>query len=100
MNKSKPKWRVYSLVKNGECVYVGCSCSMIDRLKNHKYTKDFDCHIVISSHKNKKEALLAEKSIIKFLSIFGGDAILNAKYNCLKITAMSKHELIINENNY
>ena len=55
------------------------------RLSKHKSTKDFDSHLILNSYKSKKEALIAENSIIRFISIFGGEGWLNSKHWDLEI---------------
>ncbi len=84
---------VYALVLNKECVYVGCTSIIINRLYNHKLSKKFDSHVIISRHSDKNEALLAERSIIKFLSIFGSDKLYNKKYALLSYEAQVELDL-------
>lgn len=93
-------YSVYALVKNGGCVYVGCSSYLKQRLYNHLSLKDYDSHIVISDHSTRKEALLAERSIIKFLSIFGGNSVINGKYVNLKDRGEYEHGIDTRKNNY
>jgi hypothetical protein len=70
---------VYLLFKKGKPVYVGCSCNLNRRLSRHKLTKDFDSSYILKSYKTRKEALIAENSIIRFISLFGGKEWLNSK---------------------
>ena len=70
---------VYILIKDKKPVYVGCTSNLKNRLSKHKLTKDFDEHIILKEYVNKKEALSAENSIIRFISIFGGDEWINKK---------------------
>jgi hypothetical protein len=99
MNNFK-EYVVYALVLNKECVYVGCTSIIKNRVYNHRASKLFDSHIIISRHIDKKEALLAERSIIKFLSIFGGDKLYNGKYDLLSYEAKVELELQTDKNNY
>lgn len=64
------KYSVYVLIKNGLPVYVGCSLNVNNRLSYHKKHKDFDTHTVIEAFVDKKQALAAERSIIKFYTLF------------------------------
>lgn len=91
---------VYSLIKNNRCVYVGCTNNIFNRIRKHKKDKDFDNYIIISHHKVKKDALLAERSIIKFLSIFGGKELLNAKYYLLSYEAQINKNINEDEAGY
>ena len=74
------KYYVYALTKNGVAVYVGCTKSVEKRIKKHKKDKDFDRWIIIESFNDKKDALLCERSIIKFITLFGGDGWYNKEY--------------------
>jgi len=74
----KEKYCVYVLIKDKNPIYVGCSGNLKTRLSNHKKLKDFDSHIVIKRYDNKKSALIAENSIIRFISIFGDGIWLNS----------------------
>ena len=76
------KYIVYLLLKNGKPVYVGCTCNLNNRLSKHKQNKDFDSHYKLKTYNTKKEALCAENSLIRFISVFGGDQWLNSK-DCL-----------------
>lgn len=62
---------VYILISKGKAVYIGCSCNVLNRLSKHRKDKEFDSHIVLKTYKSKKEALIAENSIIRFLNLFG-----------------------------
>lgn len=72
------KHKVYALIKNSKCVYVGCTSNIKNRLSKHKSDKDFDTHVVIKSYKKRKDALLAENSIIRFLGFFHDQYTLNS----------------------
>ena len=74
------KHYVYALVKDKKPIYVGSSSNLKERMKNHSYKKVFDYSLVISEHETKDQALLAERSIIKFLSMFPRGEIQNALY--------------------
>lgn len=73
-------YKVYALVKDKKCVYVGCTFNLDGRLKTHKVTKDFDECVTIEHFNNKKDALACERAIIKYLSMFGENDILNGRY--------------------
>jgi len=73
------KYHVYALIKDSKCVYIGCSCNLIQRRNQHKKTKDFDSIVTIKSYKTKKEALLVENGIISFLTLFGDGNWYNAE---------------------
>lgn len=93
-------YKIYALIKDSKCIYVGCTINLKNRLKSHKQIKEFDSSIIISYHEYKKDALLAERSIIKFLSIFGGDELLNSRYINLAYTAQIEKGLDCNLKNY
>ena len=76
---SNSNFSVYVLVKNKKPIYVGCSNNIENRLSKHKSNKDFDEHIIIKTYATKKEALIAENSIIRFISLFGDSNWTNAK---------------------
>ena len=61
---------VYALIKNGNCVYIGCTSNINKRIVSHKETKDFDSHTIIKSYNSKKDALNAENAIIRFIGHF------------------------------
>jgi hypothetical protein len=73
------KYYVYILVKNKLPIYVGCTSCLKSRLSKHKVTKDFDEHFILKEYTNKKEAFSAENSIIRFISVFGGEEWVNKK---------------------
>jgi hypothetical protein len=74
-------YRVYALVKERKCVYIGCSTNVPRRCKQHKVSKDFDGFIVLFSAACKEDAYFAERMIIRFLSVFDDGVILNAKHD-------------------
>lgn len=94
------EWKVYALCRNKNCIYVGCTSNLKNRLKQHKSNKNFESYIVLSKHNNRKDALLAERSIIKFLSVFGSDEIYNSKYETLSLEAICVNRIDSNKNNY
>lgn len=99
MGKLK-KHCVYVLINNKKAVYVGYSSNISQRIRKHKLEKEFDSYTIISHHETRDHALLAERSIIKFLSIFGSDEIYNAKYDILDYESKCVHGINTNENNY
>jgi len=78
------QYHVYALIKGTYPIYVGCSCSLSTRLSKHKKTKDFDYHLIIKSYDNKKDALVAENAIIRYLSYFANDENINGKFSVLQ----------------
>lgn len=74
------KYSVYLLLKDENPVYIGMSSNMKNRLCYHKKTKDFNYYVIIEKFKNKKEALAAERAIIKYISIFTPETIQNTLY--------------------
>ena len=64
---------VYCLIKDKKACYVGVTGrNRVDkRIKEHRALgKDFDTYLVIKEYKTKRDALIAENSIIKLHSIF------------------------------
>ena len=86
----KRKHHVYALIKSGKCCYVGCSCNVTKRVKEHRSEKEFDTHVIIKSFQNKKEALIAENAIIRFLGYFHDQYTLNG----LNIVDVFKMQMI------
>lgn len=82
MKTKKTEWHVYILVnkKINAPVYVGVSTNVIRRLYKHWGVKHFDSYLILESFDNKKEALAAERGIIKYLSIFPNETICNGLY--------------------
>ena len=89
MNKSI-SFSVYVLVKNKKPIYVGCSNNIKNRLSKHKLDKDFDEYIIVKTYSTKKEALIAENSIIRFISLFGDNDWVNAKDIQLHMTGYDR----------
>lgn len=74
-------WTLYVLVNNSIPIYVGVSSNIEGRLIAHKSKgKEFNCYLVIETFKDKSHAFAAERSLIKYLSIFGNPENLNGKY--------------------
>jgi len=89
------KYHVYILIKDGKAVYIGCSGNMQKRINQHRRVKDFDKFTTLKTYKTKKEALIAENAIIRFLTLFGdGDW-----YNAENIILCFKREFLIREGN-
>jgi predicted GIY-YIG superfamily endonuclease len=61
-------------------IYVGLSKAMKSRINNHKIKKTFDAVLIIESFPDKKSGLIAERSLIKFLSFFKSESIVNGLY--------------------
>ena len=77
--KRTNRYSVYALVKNGECVYIGCSMNPQQRKFQHKKDKDFDKLVVIKSRLERKNAYNIENGIIEFLTLFGNGNWYNAE---------------------
>lgn len=73
------KYHVYALIKKGKAVYIGCTSNPRLRSKVHRRDKDFDKLHIIKSYKTNKEALIAENSIINFVTLFGDGDWYNAE---------------------
>ena len=76
---------LYVLIKDGKAVYVGITNNVSRRILKHKLEKDFTNHRVLKVYKSKELALNAENAIIRFLSYFGEDYVLNGKHMDLSI---------------
>lgn len=70
---------VYALIKNEKPIYVGCTSNIKNRVRSHKLTKDFDGYVIIEKYSNKKDALLVENGIIKFISMQNDANNINCK---------------------
>jgi hypothetical protein len=70
---------VYILIKDKKPIYVGSSSNIDNRIIKHKKTKDFDEFCILKKYETKKESLIAENSLIRFISIFGGKEWVNSK---------------------
>jgi len=63
-------YSVYVLVNGAKPVYVGVTGSIKVRLSHHRKTKLFTSHEIIETFENKQDALIMERGIIKFISLF------------------------------
>lgn len=89
-NNNLVQFTLYILIKNDKPIYVGCTSNLGRRIKTHRSSKDFDDYIVLKEYDNKYDALTAENSLIRFISMFGGDEWLNAKYEPLKFKMITR----------
>lgn len=73
---------VYVLYKRNPLkpIYIGVSCNLKTRISKHKKTKQFDGVLIIESFTNKEKALSCERVLIKFLSAFKNESIVNSLY--------------------
>jgi len=79
MSKHK-KYCLYVLMLDKKPVYVGISKNPFRRSLQHKIDgKNFDRYHIIKSYDNKKEALAAENSLIRFNGLFD-IGLTNAKH--------------------
>lgn len=86
----KKKHSVYLLIKDGNPIYVGCSSNVISRIRSHRFKgKEFDKYIILKVYDSKRDALLAENAIIHFISLYGSENWLNAKYLSLAFQGMA-----------
>ncbi len=81
MRKYK-KYKIYVLfdTKSRKPIYIGCSCSLKKRIQMHSKNKKFDGVLILESFDDKKTAYACERGIVKFISIFPLESIVNAKY--------------------
>jgi len=87
----KKQYKLYALVKNGVPIYVGCTVNVQLRINQHKSSdKVFDSYVIVKSYDNKKDALIAENSIIRYLSIFINDDNVNSKFSDLSYSTIYK----------
>lgn len=78
---SKETHYLYCLIKDSKPTYVGVTKNIHNRKKQHKSKgKIFDNLLVIKSYNSKKEALIAENSIIRMNGLFNL-GLENAKYS-------------------
>jgi hypothetical protein len=77
--KETKKHCVYILIKDKKPIYVGCSSNIKNRIIHHKKTKSFDELFILKEYNSKKDALIAENSLIRFISIFGSKEWVNSK---------------------
>ena len=78
--ENKKIFSVYALTLKGVAIYVGCTGDIKNRLVYHKKDKVFDSHVIIDSFQNKQDALLCERSIIKFITLFSKGEFYNSEY--------------------
>ena len=77
---SKEKYYLYCLIKDNNPIYVGVTKNIHNRKKQHKSKgKKFDNLLVVKSYGSKREALIAENSIIRMNGLFNL-GLENAKY--------------------
>jgi len=89
--KSKQQYYVYVLVNNETPIYVGCTSDIESRISSHRRTsKEFTGYVVVKTYDNKKDALIAENSLIIYLSIFINDDNVNCKFSDLSYSIMYK----------
>jgi predicted GIY-YIG superfamily endonuclease len=79
MNKKHYLYVLYNKDK-GTPVYIGVTQSLKQRVLRHEQSKDFDGVIILETFNSKKEALTAERSLIKFLSIWKIESVVNGLY--------------------
>lgn len=66
------KYKVYALIRDKKPVYVGMTTSLPKRVEQHRKSgKIFEEVYIIESINDKKQALAAERTLIKFISAFG-----------------------------
>ena len=83
------KYSVYVLLKDLKPIYIGQTSNIKQRLKSHK-NKGFTDHIIIETFDNRRDALISERGIIKYLSCFENWNNINAKYARFKNTMIIK----------
>ncbi len=67
----KGKYCLYVLIKNKKPIYVGVTVNCEKRKRQHKLKgKDFDRLVIIKFYDTKKDALIAENSLIRFNGMF------------------------------
>jgi hypothetical protein len=90
-DKLKNQYSVYVLVNNQTPIYVGCTSDIEVRISSHRRTnKDFTDYVIVKTYDTKKDALIAENSIIRYLSIFINDDNVNGKFSDLSYLTMYK----------
>jgi predicted GIY-YIG superfamily endonuclease len=68
---------VYFLMKNNECIYIGQSINMLNRLNQHRYQKDYDYALCYLLDKNNWSYIdKVERELIKHIK-----PILNKSHN-------------------
>jgi predicted GIY-YIG superfamily endonuclease len=78
--ENQKKHHLYVLydVETLKPIYIGLSCNLRNRIYKHEQSKKFDGVHIVESFECKKEGLAAERAIIKFLSLFQFDTIVNS----------------------
>ena len=72
-------YHVYILLQNSKIVYVGCTENVLNRLKNHKYNKEFNSYFVIYSSLYRDEALEMESKLIQFFKYVSSIDLINIR---------------------
>lgn len=68
---AKDMYSLYALIKDKKPIYVGVTVDVSKRKRQHYLKgKEFDRVVVIKSYSTRKEALIAENSIIRFNGMF------------------------------
>ena len=84
-------YQVYVLINETTPIYVGCTSCISTRVKAHRSRgKKFTDYVIVKSYDNKKDALIAENSLIRYLSIFGNPENVNGKFCDLSYSTMYK----------
>jgi len=61
-------------------IYIGITSNLKQRVKKHLKSKSFDGVWIVESFNDKKDCLIAERTLIKYLSVFIQDDLLNGLY--------------------
>lgn len=77
-------YAVYCLIKNGNPFYIGMTSNVKNREKSHKKNKEFDYLFVIKKYKTKRDALIAENSLLRFLSILDIEPKFNGRFEIVR----------------
>lgn len=84
-SEPRKKYAVYILISDREPVYIGCTSNIKQRLISHKSEKNFNSCFILKSYDTKRDALIAENSLVRFVSVFGDDNIIvNGIYQQLR----------------
>lgn len=77
------KFHVYILYDTNtqKPIYIGHSGYIKRRVNNHRRYKFFDGVIILESFQTRDEALQVERNLIKFVSMFNIDSVVNALYD-------------------
>lgn len=93
INLSDKEHFVYCLILNEKPIYVGCCVNTKRRELSHRQSKIFDYLLIIKKYNNKKQALIAENSIIRFMSILNDVDIINGLNIHLHLEKQLKDEM-------